>query len=431
MEKQRKNELFPFITLSTCPLVNSFPEEFALFHKIPYFRHRLIYITMNSIYDSRERLKYVFIFAAILIAIVSVVVSDTLIKDLAREEREKIEVWAEATRVVTSEDPSLNMNLILKIIQGNTTIPVMLCNEKDSVLTYKNIELPEENVEAFLNEKVKELKSKNSPIVVDMEDGTFQYLYYDDSTNLKRLLVYPYAQLSVVAVFILIAFLALASTKKAEQNKVWVGLSKETAHQLGTPISSLIAWLEYLKTKDVDISLIEEMDKDVKRLETIAERFSKIGSNPEPVPVDICESVRAAIGYMSTRISSKVKIHLNLPDYPVPVLMNSSLFAWVIENLTKNAVDAMEGQGEITVSLEEKSGKVKIDVTDTGKGIMKSKFKTVFNPGYTTKKRGWGLGLSLVKRIIESYHGGKIYVKWSELGKGTTFRIELRRAVGS
>lgn len=413
------------------PIINPSLEEFALFHKIPYFRHRLIYITMNSIYDSRERLKYVFIFAAILIAIVSVVVSDTLIKDMAREEREKIEVWAEATRVVTSEDPSLNMNLILKIIQGNTTIPVMLCNDKDSVLTYKNIELPEENVEAFLSEKVKALKSKNSPIVVDMEDGTFQYLYYDDSTNLKRLLVYPYAQLSVVAVFILIAFLALASTKKAEQNKVWVGLSKETAHQLGTPISSLIAWLEYLKTKDVDISLIEEMDKDVKRLETIAERFSKIGSNPEPVPVDICESVRAAIGYMSTRISSKVKIHLNLPDYPVPVLMNSSLFAWVIENLTKNAVDAMEGQGEITVSLEEKSGKVKIDVTDTGKGIMKSKFKTVFNPGYTTKKRGWGLGLSLVKRIIESYHGGKIYVKWSELGKGTTFRIELRRAVGS
>lgn len=424
-------KLCVLVSLCLYILVNSFPEEFALFHKIPYFRHRLIYITMNSIYDSRERLKYVFIFAAILIAIVSVVVSDTLIKDMAREEREKIEVWAEATRVVTSEDPSLNMNLILKIIQGNTTIPVMLCNEKDSVLTYKNIELPEENVEAFLNEKVKELKSKNSPIVVDMEDGTFQYLYYDDSTNLKRLLVYPYAQLSVVAVFILIAFLALASTKKAEQNKVWVGLSKETAHQLGTPISSLIAWLEYLKTKDVDISLIEEMDKDVKRLETIAERFSKIGSNPEPVPVDICESVRAAIGYMSTRISSKVKIHLNLPDYPVPVLMNSSLFAWVIENLTKNAVDAMEGQGEITVSLEEKSGKVKIDVTDTGKGIMKSKFKTVFNPGYTTKKRGWGLGLSLVKRIIESYHGGKIYVKWSELGKGTTFRIELRRAVGS
>ena len=384
-------------------------------------------IDMNSIYDARERLKYIFIFAAILIAIVSVVVSDILIKDLAREEREKIEVWAEATRVVTSEEPSLNMNLILKIIQGNTTIPVLLCNDRDSVLTYKNIELPETGAEAFLQQKLKEFKNKNVPIAVDMEDGTFQYLYYDDSTNLKRLLVYPYAQLSVMAVFILIAFLALASTKKAEQNKVWVGLSKETAHQLGTPISSLIAWIEYLKTKDVDAYLLGEMDKDVKRLETIAERFSKIGSNPDPVPVNICDSIRSALDYMGTRISSKVHIHLELPEHPVLVLMNGSLFAWVIENLTKNAVDAMEGQGKITYTLEEKGDKVRIDVTDTGRGILKSKFKTVFNPGYTTKKRGWGLGLSLVKRIVESYHGGKIYVRWSEMGKGTTFRIELRK----
>lgn len=382
---------------------------------------------MNSIYDARERLKYIFIFAAILIAIVSVVVSDILIKDLAREEREKIEVWAEATRVVTSEEPSLNMNLILKIIQGNTTIPVLLCNDRDSVLTYKNIELPETGAEAFLQQKLKEFKNKNVPIAVDMEDGTFQYLYYDDSTNLKRLLVYPYAQLSVMAVFILIAFLALVSTKKAEQNKVWVGLSKETAHQLGTPISSLIAWIEYLKTKDVDAYLLGEMDKDVKRLETIAERFSKIGSNPDPVPVNICDSIRSALDYMGTRISSKVHIHLELPEHPVLVLMNGSLFAWVIENLTKNAVDAMEGQGKITYTLEEKGDKVRIDVTDTGRGILKSKFKTVFNPGYTTKKRGWGLGLSLVKRIVESYHGGKIYVRWSEMGKGTTFRIELRK----
>ena len=382
---------------------------------------------MNSIYDARERLKYIFIFAAILIAIVSVVVSDILIKDLAREEREKIEVWAEATRVVTSEEPSLNMNLILKIIQGNTTIPVLLCNDRDSVLTYKNIELPETGAEAFLQGKLKEFKNKNVPIAVDMEDGTFQYLYYDDSTNLKRLLVYPYAQLSVMAVFILIAFLALASTKKAEQNKVWVGLSKETAHQLGTPISSLIAWIEYLKTKDVDAYLLGEMDKDVKRLETIAERFSKIGSNPDPVPVNICDSIRSALDYMGTRISSKVHIHLELPEHPVLVLMNGSLFAWVIENLTKNAVDAMEGQGKITYTLEEKGDKVRIDVTDTGRGILKSKFKTVFNPGYTTKKRGWGLGLSLVKRIVESYHGGKIYVRWSEMGKGTTFRIELKK----
>ena len=382
---------------------------------------------MNSLYDSRQLLKYLFIVAAVVIAIASVFVSDLLIKDLAREERQKIEVWAEATRVLTSEDPSLNMNLILQIIPGNTAIPVMLCNDRDSVMKYKNIELPEKNVDEFLRKKVQELKKKKDPIVIDMEDGTYQYLYYDDSIILKRLLVYPYAQLTVMAVFILTAFLALASTKKAEQNKVWVGLSKETAHQLGTPISSLIAWLEYLKLKDVDPSLLAEMEKDVKRLEMIAERFSKIGSTPEPVPVNICESVRSALDYMETRISSKVKITVEAPDKPVMVLMNQALFAWVIENLCKNAVDAMEGQGSITFHIEEKGSKVRIDVTDTGKGILKSKFKTVFNPGYTTKKRGWGLGLSLVKRIIESYHGGKIYVKSSEIGKGTTFRIELKQ----
>ena len=381
---------------------------------------------MNSIYDSRQRLKYLFIIAAIFIAIASVFVSDLLIKDLAREEREKIEIWAEATRVLTSEDPSLNMNLILKIIQGNTSIPVMLCNDQDSVMNYKNIELPEKGADEYLRKKVEELKHKNQPLPIDMGDGTFQYLYYDDSINLKRLLVYPYAQLSVMAVFILLAFIALASTKRAEQNKVWVGLSKETAHQLGTPISSLIAWLEYLKLKDIDPALLAEMEKDVKRLEMIAERFSKIGSTPEPVPVDICQSISSALEYMQTRISSKVKISIEAPDHPVIVLMNNSLFAWVVENLCKNAVDAMEGQGSITFHVEEKGKNVRIDVTDTGKGILKSKFKTVFNPGYTTKKRGWGLGLSLVKRIVESYHGGKIFVKSSEIGKGTTFRIELR-----
>lgn len=381
---------------------------------------------MNSIYDSRQRLKYLFIIAAIFIAIASVFVSDMLIKDLAREEREKIEIWAEATRVLTSEDPSLNMNLILKIIQGNTSIPVMLCNDQDSVMNYKNIELPEKGAEEYLRKKVEELKYKNQPIPIDMEDGTFQYLYYDDSINLKRLLVYPYAQLSVMAVFILLAFIALASTKRAEQNKVWVGLSKETAHQLGTPISSLIAWLEYLKLKDIDPTLLTEMEKDVKRLEMIAERFSKIGSTPEPVPVDICQSINSAVEYMQTRISSKVKISIEAPGHPVVVLMNNSLFSWVVENLCKNAVDAMEGQGSITFHIEEKGKNVRIDVTDTGKGILKSRFKTVFNPGYTTKKRGWGLGLSLVKRIVESYHGGKIFVKSSEIGKGTTFRIELR-----
>ena len=385
---------------------------------------------MSSIYDSRQRWKFGFIFAAVLIAILSVVVSDLLIKDLAREERQRMEIWSEATRVMTSENPSLNMQLILKIIQGNTSIPVILCTDQDEVVSYNNIELPENDQALFLKKKVGELKAKNPPIVIDMEDGSFQYLYYDDSTILKRLLLYPYVQLSVVFVFILLAFLALASTKRAEQNKVWVGLSKETAHQLGTPISSLIAWVEYLRTKEIDDFLLNEMDKDVKRLQTIAERFSKIGSDPDPVPTDLVESIQTALGYMSTRISSKVAIHADLPSHPIWVSMNDSLFAWVIENLTKNAVDAMEGHGDIYLRIEERDRLVRIDLSDTGKGIPKSKFKTVFNPGYTTKQRGWGLGLSLVKRIIESLQGGKIYVKSSELGKGTTFRIELCKYKG-
>ena len=385
---------------------------------------------MSSIYDSRQRLKYLFILIATLIAIVSVFVSDKLVKSLAQEERQKVEIWAEAQRMIATETNGSNMALILKILESNTTIPVLWCNEKDSVIAEKNIDLPEKDSDLFLKNKVRELKSKNPPILIDMQDGTFQYLYYDDSIILKRLLIYPYAQLTVVFIFILIAFLALASTKKAEQNKVWVGLSKETAHQLGTPISSLIAWVEYLRTKEIDPSLLGEMEKDVKRLEMIAERFSKIGSNPDPTPVNISTSIRTALNYMETRISAKVKIYTHLPDNPVLVLMNDSLFAWVIENLTKNAVDAMEGQGEITFQVEERDKTVRIDITDSGKGIPKSKYKTVCNPGYTTKKRGWGLGLSLVKRIIESYHGGKIFVKNSEVRKGTTFRIELRKYRG-
>lgn len=382
---------------------------------------------MDSIYDYRQRLKFIFVFVAVLIAIASVIVSDLLIKDFAQEERQKIEVWAEATRVMTSENPSLNMSLILKIISGNTSIPVVLCDEDGNVIESNNIDIPEKDVEEFWKEKVKALKAKNPPIVGDLGDGTFHYVYYDDSIILKRLLVYPYAQLTVVFIFILIAFLALANLKRAEQNKVWVGLSKETAHQLGTPISSLIAWLEYFKTKDIDPSLLSEMEKDVKRLETIAERFSKIGSNPELAPVEINESLKSALAYMGTRISSKVLINPHYTEEPLFTSMNESLFAWVVENLLKNAVDAMEGKGEVSFFIEDRGKRIRIEIADTGKGIPKSKFKTVFNPGFTTKERGWGLGLSLVKRIVESYHKGKIFVKSSELGKGTVFCLELRK----
>ena len=380
---------------------------------------------MKKFLVTKSHYKIPFICVAILIAIASLVVSDVLIKSLAQEEREKIEIWVNATQVMTSENPALDMNLILKIIEGNNTIPVLVCNDKDEVLHHRNVEVPKGDTDAFFKEKIAQFRSQNSPITIDMDDGTYQYFYYDDSIILKRLMIYPYIQLSIVSVFIIIAFLALISTKKAEQNNVWVGLSKETAHQLGTPISSLIAWIEYLRSKEVEVSLLGEMEKDVKRLEMIAERFSKIGSIPEPQPVDILFCLEQAVDYMRMRISKKVKLHLPDYDQPIGVLINESLFGWVVENLIKNAVDAMEGQGEIRFHLEDKGKIIRLDISDTGKGIPKSKFKQVFSPGFTTKKRGWGLGLSLVKRIIESSPHGRIYVLTSEQGKGTTFRIEL------
>ena len=405
----------------------------------------------RNIYDFRQWWTYVFILIAILIVIATVYFSNSLSGKLAEEERIKAETWAEAMKILTAPDTfdiyeeplkyrdieqkyndtqSTLMNLIVKIINENQSIPVILCNANDSISGHRNIDIPEKDEEAFLKNKLEELKAKNPPIVIKIDNDINQYLYYDDSNLLKRLIAFPYIQLTVVFVFIVMAFLALLSAKKAEQNKVWVGLSKETAHQLGTPISSLIAWVEYLKAKDVDETYLKEMEKDVKRLETIADRFSKIGSNPNLLPMNINDSVTSSCEYMSTRVSSKVSFNSELSDKPLLVLMNDSLFSWVIENITKNAVDAMEGQGSITYHVEDKGKKVYIDISDTGKGLPKSRHKTIFNPGYTTKARGWGLGLSLVKRIIESYPGGKIYVKNSEIGKGTTFRIELRKYAG-
>lgn len=371
--------------------------------------------------------KYVFVGVAIIIVIGSLIISNHLVKDLSKEERLKIELWAEATRQVASEDEFSNMSLILQILSGNTTIPVILCDSEDNVLSYANIKLPEKiDSSAFINTKVQEFKKRHDPIIIDSEDFK-QYVYYDDSYILKRLQVYPYIQMGILSVFILVSFLALLSTKKAEQNKVWVGLSKETAHQLGTPISSLMAWTEYLKTKNTESSIAEEMEKDVNRLEIVAERFSKIGSAPAPDILELKEVVKNSVNYLQNRISKKVKFIFAFPKTDVLVPVSSSLFSWVIENITKNAVDAMEGKGSITYTITENNNCVFLDITDTGKGIPKSKFKTVFSPGYTTKARGWGLGLSLTKRIIESYHKGRIYVKSSELGVGTTFRIELKK----
>lgn len=375
--------------------------------------------------DKRTFAKYIFIAVAIGIAVSFLLISNQMTDDLAKEERQKVELWAEALQTVANKNDSEELNLTLKILSGNKSIPVILCDDDDTVLLTSNLDIPEEDSTRYLNKKIAEFKKRNERIVVENENFQ-QYIYYGDSYTLKRLQYYPFIQLGILTVFICVSFLALLSTKNAEQNKVWVGLSKETAHQLGTPISSIIAWVDYLKSKMSDAKVLDEMEKDVMRLQMVADRFSKIGSRPAPESVEIREQIELAMSYLEKRISKKVVFTLDMPTSPVYANISVSLFGWVIENLTKNAVDAMEGKGSITLSLYQKGGLIYIDISDSGKGLPKSMYKKIFSPGFTTKERGWGLGLSLAKRIIEDYHKGRIYVASSEVGVGTTFRIELK-----
>ena len=382
---------------------------------------------MKIFENNRLLLRYILIIVAIIIAFGSLIVSHYLVKDLSKEERNKNEIWAEATKEMASNTENLNMNLVVQILKSNTTIPVILYDKKDNYYTSTNIELPETDEQEFLKQQSRTFEKRHKPIVIEVEDFD-QYVYYDDSYTLKRLQLYPYVQVSVLIIFMITAFFALFTTMRMEQDRLWVGLSKETAHQLGTPISSLLAWLEYLKLKNADQSILLDMEKDVNRLQMITDRFSKIGSAPSLERKDINEIVTQSITYLEKRISKKVIFELQLSSAPLYANVSEPLLSWVIENLTKNAVDAMEGQGEIIYTLSDKGKIISLDIRDTGKGIPKSKFKTIFSPGFTTKKRGWGLGLSLAKRIIESYHRGKIYVKSSEIGVGTTFCIELKRS---
>lgn len=382
--------------------------------------------------DRIRQVKIILVIAAVAIAVVSLVVSNNLVKTLALEEHNKMEVWAEAMRSLSKADENTDLNLVLKVINGNNTIPVIVTDRTGNVQTYRNLRLSGKDYEDSMRVAQgmsERLIGEGKYIRIALDDSTrndYINVCYDDSLMLRRLSTYPYVQLGVVMLFVVVAIFALLTSKKAEQNKVWVGLSKETAHQLGTPISSLMAWTEILKETYPEDTLIPEMDKDVKRLELIADRFSKIGSLPEPVETDLKLVLNHVIEYMDRRTSSKVTFVRHFPDEKVMVMINSSLFEWVIENLCKNAVDAMEGSGTITLTIEKVAGRVIIDVADTGKGIRSKDIRNVFRPGFTTKKRGWGLGLSLAKRIIEEYHHGRIYVKSSEVGNGTCFRIELR-----
>ena len=383
--------------------------------------------------DQIRRVKIVLVLAAVVIAVVSLVVSHVLIRDLAGEERAKMEVWAEAMRTLNHADENTDINLVLRVINSNNTIPVVVLDPDGQIQAYRNIDIDRcdnaADTTAFLARLGNQLLASNRFIRIVLDDNRstgYIDVCYDDSLMLRRLASYPYIQLGVVMLFVVIAIFALLTSKRAEQNKVWVGLSKETAHQLGTPISSLMAWVEILRESYPDDQLIPEMENDVKRLQLIADRFSKIGSLPEPVDTDLKEVMQHVVDYMDRRTSKRVKMIRRFPDGEVRVRINASLFEWVIENLCKNAVDAMGGEGTITITVAEEQGKTIVEVSDTGKGIRKKDLRNVFRPGFTTKKRGWGLGLSLAKRIVEEYHKGRIWVKHSEVGIGTTFRIELK-----
>ena len=381
---------------------------------------------MKKIYQTNQILKFVFIAVAMIIVIASGIFINRLAEKLSGEETKKIEIWAEATRQLVLADENTDMNFLLGIIEGNTTIPVIMTDENDRMLQHRNKKVPKSNEESFFNKKIANLKEVRPPIVVKLDVDTRQFIYYDESSLLKRLHIFPYVQLGIIIVFLVIVILVFSSTKKAEQNQVWVGLSKETAHQLGTPISSLLAWTELPKPRHEDDKLINDMEKDVRRLSIIAERFSKIGSKPDLKKTDLTEAMNNAVSYMKNRSSNKVNITLHYPENElIAVPLNVPLFEWVIENLCKNAIDAMNGGGKIGKSVKKNAKDVFIDVKDSGKGMDRNMYKAIFTPGFTTKERGWGLGLSLAKRIIEEYHRGKIFVKQSELGIGTIFRIIL------
>lgn len=385
--------------------------------------------------DKVGNIRLMLVVVAIAIAVASLFVSNLLVRDLATQERINMEVWAEAMRSFNSADETTDVQLVLKVLEGNNNIPVIVLDSQGEIQTFRNVVIDAKNEEDSiiqLSTLANKMEQSGHFIRIDLDGDSimppdYMHVCYDESLMIRRLSYYPYVQFGVVLVFILVAIFALLSSRRAGQNKVWVGLSKETAHQLGTPISSLMAWVEVLKESYPEDQLIPEMGKDVNRLQRIAERFSKIGSLPENKPENLNEVVEHVVEYIAKRTSNKVKLTTRMPSQPLVVNVCAPLFEWVIENLCKNSIDSMEGKGLIELVAKEEEDVFSVEVTDTGKGIPKNRMRTVFKAGYTTKARGWGLGLALCKRIVEEYHHGSIFVKKSELGRGTTFRIELKK----
>ncbi len=380
-----------------------------------------------NIYTQKQRWKLLLLLAALMIGTASLWYTNRLVNKLAIEERKKIELWAEATRRLADvSELNTDINFLSNVISNNNTIPVIWADDKFNPISSRNLDSLQSLSEEYLRKQIVEMRAVHDPIEIHI--GTIkQYILYRDSELLIRLRYYPYFQLAVIALFLLVSYLAFSNSRKAEQNQVWVGMAKETAHQLGTPLSSLVAWLEFLRLKGMSSDYTNEIEKDINRLQTITERFSKIGSAPSLTKVNIHEVLKHSVEYIKTRSSDKVIFDLKTPATEVWAPLNVPLFEWVIENILKNAIDAMSGNGKIDVNITNQHQFVYIDICDTGKGIPKSSYKTIFKPGFTTKSRGWGLGLSLSKRIIEEYHDGQIFVKNSEMNKGTTFRIVLKK----
>ena len=372
--------------------------------------------------------KYFLLLIAVLIGLCSLIYTEYLVSKLKVEERKNVQLWAEATRLISLPDTVQNVEFLSTIIENNNTVPVILTDESDSIISSRNFDSHKAGDYRYIKNQLGKIKERNKPIINNLENGHYNLIYYKDSIILTMLIYYPYIQLGIILFFILVSYLAFRSSRKAEQNQVWVGMSKETAHQLGTPTSSLAGWIEILEQKYPGISITKELALDVERLEKVTERFSRIGSKPLITNENIIKIISRTIDYLKSRTSSKVKINIDYNiEGKVEVPVNSALFEWVIENVFKNAVDSMEGNGEITVKITETEKHALIDITDTGKGIPKSAFKKIFNPGFTTKQRGWGLGLSLAKRIIEEYHNGRIFVRHSEVGKGSCLRIVMNK----
>lgn len=381
-----------------------------------------------NIYRKKTVWKLSLLIFAILIGLASLLYTKYLVEDLKIEEKKKAELLAGATReLISKSSDNEDLEFLFSIIDNNNTVPVIWADDKDNILSSHNFDSVKILDETYLQSQLSKMKEKTDPIIIDYEDGVRQYIYYKDSIILSRLIYYPYVQLAVIVIFLIMAYFAFSMSQQAEQNQVWVGMSKETAHQLGTPTSSLSGWVELLKIKYPENNISDELSRDVARLEKITDRFSKIGSVPELKNENILNIVKNSLDYLIQRSSSKVEFSVksSIPeDLLIP--LNMSLFEWVIENLCKNSIDAMGGKGRIDIQLSGGHDTVLIDIKDNGKGIPKSVQKDIFKPGYTTKQRGWGLGLSLSQRIIETYHSGRIYVKHSDPGKGSTIRIILK-----